>query len=126
MRLYIVPVGEVLMNPETSPSDRLAQRAHLLEQRSTSMREHAIASQRTMQRIERDLPTELRALQQEIESTQRETHACVESAKVIVDRFQNVSKRGDLARVRSRIDAWAPEQKVSRESFLRLLEEERY
>jgi len=77
------------------------------------------ALERSRDRTER----ELKIVADEVLRLHEQTTASMARVSQMVERFQTVVKKKELERLQRRVDAWAPEQKITREMFRRFLED---
>ena len=94
-----------------------------LERQEIAIRQDVARTQQELVRMVADLEIEMESLHKELAGLTLEMKRTIERAKTTVAGFKPAVKRGDLTRLQNRIDTWAPEQKISREQFKRMLEE---
>jgi hypothetical protein len=94
-----------------------------LERQEIAIRQDVARTQQELVRMVAELELEMEALHHELAGLEGEMKRTVERAKSVVNGFKPAVKRGDLMRLQNRIDIWAPEQRISREQFKRMLEE---
>jgi predicted nucleic acid-binding Zn-ribbon protein len=78
-------------------------------------------TQQELVRIAADMESEIARIKMDVHALEEETHATVEAAKRTIGSFHAVIKERELARLKQRIDAWAPEKRITREQFKRML-----
>ena len=103
--------------------ERLDGRLGRLEHNEITTRQDIAHAKEELSRVQGGIGMELASLELELAALDDEVHATVERIKLTMAAFKTVSKKGDLQRLQSRIDAWAPEQKITKKQFLRLLQD---
>jgi hypothetical protein len=103
---------------EQRVSDRLARLEHL----ELVTRQDIAHTQQELVRMNADIELEMEALRKELGELDGEMRNSVGQVKAIVGKFKTVVKKGDLQRLQNRVDMWAPQEKITREQFKRLLE----
>jgi hypothetical protein len=53
----------------------------------------------------------------------KESDRAVRRVESMVDEFRRLARANEYARLRERVDAWAPEERITREQFLRMLKD---
>ncbi len=105
---------------------RIHNRSILLEKKSLASRESVKATKMYFERGKTELAMEIASLNTELNELDEQIHTAVDMVKSAVDKFQYVAKAGDLKRLQQRVDAWAPEQKISRDKYKQLLEDSEF
>jgi hypothetical protein len=117
--LYLVAVERSMHDEyEQRVSDRLARLEHL----ELVTRQDIAHTQQELVRMTADIELEMEALRKDLGTLDGEMHKSVDEVKFIVGKFKTVVKKGDLQRLQNRIDMWAPQDKITREQFKKLLE----
>jgi|GEM_PF-5042860 len=104
--------------------DRVVKRMAALERVEISTRQDAAQAHRELERLREDLRIELAVLRAELAGLDGASKILVERAKQTVGQFRTVVKKGDMTRLQSRVDGWAPESKISQEGFRNILYDE--
>lgn len=92
-----------------------------LERQEIAIRQDVSRTHQELVRMVAELELEMESLHHELVSLDGEMKRTIERAKSMVAGFKPAVKRGDLMRLQNRIDTWAPEQRISREQFKRML-----
>ncbi len=103
---------------------RLRARSDALFSSVVLSRERALRTKRGASRMRTDLDEEFRAMHRDLASLEDETRASMQRVRAVLAQLGAVAKRPQLQRLQSRTDAWAPEKRMSRESFRLMLEDE--
>jgi hypothetical protein len=109
---------------DISPEQRLQDRADALVRSSLATRERLAACKRSIARMGQDTHHELEALQEALAAASASRTALAADITNVLGRLRGTAKQGDLARVQSRIDAWAVERKLSRPALRAMLDDE--
>lgn len=99
-------------------------RAAQLERSTFAVRSELVHTARTLERTRESFGVELTRVQHELKLLEREVAQTIRSVESTVHKFRRVVKRAELARLQQRVDVWAPEKKVSRVAFQRLLQDD--
>jgi hypothetical protein len=102
---------------------KLESRMEQLEQREIKTRQDISHAKQELDLTKEALTIELASLKGELSQLDAQVAQSIERVKLVLTNFKHVSKKGDLQRLQARVDAWAPEQKVSRKQFIDLLQE---
>jgi len=65
--------------------------------------------------------TQIETVQKELVQVERDMQRSMDDIRKTVAKFQYVIKKGDFERLQSRIDVLAPEKKVTKEEFRKML-----
>jgi hypothetical protein len=109
---------------DTNYLGRLESRMAALERRSLVSREELKHTGRDLLLMHSDLRIELDALKKDLSDLDVKTKLAVDRLKHTIAQFRTTAKQGDLSRIQSRVDAWAPESRITRAQFKRLIEQE--
>jgi hypothetical protein len=109
------------MDPEYV--EKIASRMDQLERKEISLRQDTAHTKQELDRMQEDISLEIASLRQELLALEVQVNQSVEQVKLVLAKFKSVSKKGDLQKLQAKVDAWAPEQKMSRKQFKELLEE---
>jgi hypothetical protein len=102
---------------------RIRDRAAGLQRKEIVIRQDISHTQHSLVRVSADIELELEALRNEIVTLEHIAHQTVGRVRAAVFFFKNVAKRADLVRLQQRSDAWAPQEKITKEQFGRMLED---
>ncbi len=102
--------------------ERVAARTIRLERAEIGVRQDIARTHEDMLRLSTDLHDEMLSMHQELNVLAKETDQIVDHLKHILIQFKDVAKRQDMNRLQARVDVWAPETKISRDQFKRMLE----
>lgn len=100
---------------------RLSRRTDELQQKSLHVQESIIRTKRDTLRFQQSATQELESLKRELNDIDHDCKLAVQAVRETVQRFRRVTKIGDLKRLQQKIDAWHPEEKLSKRSFRRML-----
>ena len=103
--------------------DQLEKRSNGLMRKSVATREGMKHTSRELNRGKADLQQEMLAIQLELAELSEAVQQTMNRVKTAVDQFRYIVKKGDVNRLQQRVDAWAPEKKISRDEFKKMLEE---
>jgi predicted nucleic acid-binding Zn-ribbon protein len=104
--------------------ERLDGKIGSLQRYEIATRQHILHTQQELARSTADIELELEALKKELGELDAQIHVTVVRVKDAITRFRSVVKKSELVRLQQRIDLWAPEQKITREQFKRMLADE--
>lgn len=94
-----------------------------LERTEVGIRQDIVRTQELLVRSVADIELEMQALKAELRLLDAELQRTVDRAKKVVGRYRGVVKGGDLARLQNRIELWAPEKRVTRDQFRKMLQD---
>jgi hypothetical protein len=102
--------------------DHLEQNAAKLEHGEIALRQDVHHTQELLVRAVASIELEMHSLKTELLALEGEMQSTIDRAKKVVGQYKGVVKRGDMMRLQNRADVWAPEKRITREQFKRLIE----
>jgi predicted nucleic acid-binding Zn-ribbon protein len=108
--------------PESGYEARVEANLSRLERFEISTRQDIAHTQQEIVRAIADIQIEMEGLKSEIVLLEHEMKRTAATAKDVVVQFRPSAKRGEFARLQSRIDAWAPEKRITRDQFKKMLD----
>ncbi|MBR9700781.1 hypothetical protein GOV11_02860 [Candidatus Woesearchaeota archaeon] len=103
--------------------NRLEKRTESLARSTLMTREQIKRTDDLKTRGQEDLQTEMQDLHIELAKVKVELTVAIGRIGQIVRMFQNVAVKSDVQHIQARIDAWAPETRISRREFLKMLQD---
>ena len=111
------------MATEIPYAERIAARADKLHRETIATQKEIISSRRALDRARDEMRQEFAMLRGELAALDAALGGTVQGVTASVHAFQRVAKRHEFVRLQQRIDAWAPERKLSRDAFKRMIED---
>ena len=111
------------MDSITDPSylQKLGGRSERLHRYEITVRQDTAHLGQEFDRAAAELATDVAILRNELAKLEIEVQQTASRAKAAVAKFKQVVKRGELARLQLRAEAWGPHQAVCRAQFKRML-----
>ena len=109
--------------PDVHYVERVSASADRLMRTEIKTRQDISRTQQELVRVAADVELEMESLKRELLQLDHDVKQTVERVKSTVSSFKTVVKKGDFQRLQQRIDLWAPEQRITREQFKKMLEE---
>ncbi|HIH24117.1 TPA: hypothetical protein HA251_03730 [Candidatus Woesearchaeota archaeon] len=101
--------------------DRVSERVQRTERAEITVRQDVFHTHEEFDRTMADIAVEVAQLRDALAIIEHDVASVVERVKHSLSMFKTVVKQGDMARLQSRVDLWAPETRITREQFARML-----
>lgn len=113
-------VGTLPLDP--AYVDRVSERVQRTERAEITVRQDVFHTHEEFDRTMTDIAVEVAQLRDALTIIDRDVASLIERVKHVLSMFKTVVKQGDMARLQSRVDLWAPETRITREQFARMLQ----
>lgn len=114
--------GVAMLPLDPAYVDRVSERVQRTERAEITVRQDIFHTHEEFDSTMADIAVEIAQLRDALINIEQDVASVVERVKHSLSMFKTVVKQGDMARLQSRVDLWAPETRITREQFARMLQ----
>jgi len=115
-------VGQSPGQMAQDPMKRAEEKLEYLERMEIGVRQDVAHTHQAQERMTQDLHQELQQLKEELVLVDVEMRKVMTKVRGTLEQFKTAVKKGDLARLQAKADMWAPEKRITKKQFEKMID----